>query len=154
VGVRTPELLHEALALVQQHGGNTSAAARAAGLPRGTLLNRIRAAEASGVTLPTPKPFEVEELPDELPTAEELLAYRTKAFARKARAKEARALIQVTVKIDGPYGIAHFGDPHVDDDGTDLGLLQRHVDVVNRTEGLFAANVGDYTPLWPAVHER
>jgi transposase-like protein len=148
VGVRTPELLHEALALVQQHGGNTSAAARAAGLPRGTLLNRIRAAEASGVTLPTPKPFEVEELPDELPTAEELLAYRTKAFARKARAKEARALIQVTVKIDGPYGIAHFGDPHVDDDGTDLGLLQRHVDVVNRTEGLFAANVGDYTNSW------
>jgi hypothetical protein len=144
---RSTELLEESLRLVQEHG-NVSAAARAAGLPRGTLLNRIKAAHERGTQTAPVKPFEIEDLPDELPTAEDLLEYRIKAFARKARAKEARALIPVQVKIDGPYGIAHFGDPHVDDNGTDLGLLQRHVDIINRTEGLFAANVGDFTNNW------
>jgi hypothetical protein len=52
------------------------------------------------------------------------------------------------VTIDGPIGIAHFGDPHVDDDGTNLPLLEAHLKIVNKTEGLFAGNVGDYTNNW------
>ena len=92
--------------------------------------------------------FEVPELPEAGPTADELLTQRKASFARKARAAEARKLIPITIKVDGPIGIAHFGDPHVDDDGTNIDLLQRHVDVVNRTPGLFAANVGDYRNNW------
>lgn len=95
-----------------------------------------------------PKPFDVPELPDEKPTADELLARRIKQYQRKAKAKQARKLIPVNVRCDGPIAIAHFGDPHVDDDGTNLGLLQRHVDVVNRTEGMFAGNVGDFQNNW------
>lgn len=94
------------------------------------------------------KPFDIEPLPDEKPTADELLERRKRQFDRKRRAKEARRLIPVNVRIPGPIGIAHFGDPHVDDDGTDLALLERHVAVINRTEGLFAGNVGDYSNNW------
>lgn len=94
------------------------------------------------------KPFAVDELPDETPTADELLERRKKQFARKAQAKLARKLIGIDVRIDGPVAIAHFGDPHVDDDGTDIALLERHVGIVNRTEGMFAANVGDYSNNW------
>ena len=95
------------------------------------------------------KPFEVEtKLPSILPTAEELLERRKAEFRRVDEAKRARKLIDIAVKIDGPIGIAHFGDPHVDDPGTNIGLLERHVAIVNRTEGLFGANVGDQQNLW------
>jgi hypothetical protein len=52
------------------------------------------------------------------------------------------------IKIPGAIGILHFGDPHVDDDGTDIEALERHTDLVRKTEGLFAANVGDTTNAW------
>lgn len=92
--------------------------------------------------------FSVPELPSPAPTAEELLDQRAKAFQRKATAAEARKLIPIQIHVDGPIGIAHFGDPHVDDDGTDIDTLRRHVDIINRTPGLFAGNVGDYRNNW------
>jgi hypothetical protein len=96
----------------------------------------------------TAKPFDVPALPDERPSADELLERRKKQFARKEAAKQARGLIPVNVHLDGPIGIAHFGDPHVDDDGTDVGMLERHVSVINETDGLFAGNVGDFQNNW------
>lgn len=92
--------------------------------------------------------FEVEELPEEAPTAAMLLKRRIEQFDRKAAAKDARKLIRVDVKLHGPIAIAHFGDPHVDDDGTDLRLLERHVQVVAGTKGMLAGNVGDTTNNW------
>ena len=94
------------------------------------------------------KPFEVEELPDELPTADELLERRKKQYQRKARAKKARKLIGVRINMDGPIGIAHLGDPHLDDDGTDISQVENDVDIINRTDGLFGGNVGDYSNNW------
>jgi hypothetical protein len=41
-----------------------------------------------------------------------------------------------------------FGDPHVDNEGCDWGLLKKHVELVNRTEGVFAASVGDMQDNW------
>jgi hypothetical protein len=61
---------------------------------------------------------------------------------------EARKLVPVKVRIDGPYGIAHFGDPHVDDPGTDIALLERHVAAVAGTRGMFAGNIGDMHNNW------
>ena len=94
------------------------------------------------------KPFEIDPLPDEqMPTAD-LLAARSKRFLRTAQAKEAKRLIPVRVTCDGPIGIAHFGDPHIDDDGTNIVALQQHVQIVNKTPGLFAGNVGDFHNNW------
>jgi hypothetical protein len=95
------------------------------------------------------QPFTVEDLPSpDMPTSE-LLALRSKQFLRKSEAIEARKLIRIAVRCDGPIGIAHFGDPHIDDDGTNIVALQRHVAIVGATEGLFAGNSGDTTNNWP-----
>lgn len=119
-------------------------------VPYGALVRQAREpqrmAEATGGRLE--KPFEIAELPDDAPTIDELLHRRVQQFQRKSAAKDARKLIPVRINLDGPVAIAHFGDPHVDDDGTDIPLLQRHVNVVNRTEGMFAGNVGDTTNNW------
>lgn len=92
--------------------------------------------------------FSIPELPDPAPSADELLDRRRRDFARKAAAAEARKLIPIQIHTEGPIGIAHFGDPHIDDDGTDVGLLARHVDIINKTPGMFAGNVGDYRNNW------
>jgi hypothetical protein len=41
-----------------------------------------------------------------------------------------------------------MGDPHIDADGTDWPLLDRHTQLIKRTPALFGANVGDITNNW------
>lgn len=140
-----------ALVAVEEHG-NISAAARAMGVPRQTLQNRYHSALMHQDSAPRPKPkpaeFEAEILPEDLPPAEEILARRRKQYVRKKAAEDARRLITVKVRTDGPFGICHLGDPHVDDDGTDVADLERHVRIINETEGLFGANIGDHQNNW------
>jgi hypothetical protein len=92
--------------------------------------------------------FEIGPLPSSAAPIEELIAAKRLSFERQKIARDARALIPVRVNIEGAYGILHFGDPHVDDDGCDWKTLQHHIDLANSTEGLFAANVGDYQNGW------
>jgi hypothetical protein len=92
--------------------------------------------------------YEFTALPDDDVPIEELIAQRKRKFQHKREHEEASKLIPIKVKMDGALGILHFGDPHVDDDGCDIEAIERHTDLVNRTEGLFAANVGDTTNNW------
>ena len=79
---------------------------------------------------------------------DELVDWRIKRFSRKEQHEAERKLIPVTFKSNAPIGILHFGDPHVDDDGTDLALLKRHAELVRDTPGLHAASVGDQQNAW------
>lgn len=94
------------------------------------------------------KPFEADFLPSVLPPIEELKALRRAEWRQVHEAKDARKLIPIRIKLDGPFAIAHMGDPHVDDSGTNYPLIERHVEIINRTEGLFGANVGDIQNNW------
>lgn len=141
----------EALEAIQIYGSITEAAA-ALRISRTTLQARYQRAkvqfgDVSKRPVKSPE-FAAPELPDERPTTDDLLRKRGQAFLRVAKAKEARRIIAVPVTVDGPVGIAHFGDPHVDDDGTNIIALQRHVAIVNKTKGLLAGNVGDYHNNW------
>jgi hypothetical protein len=149
-------VLRHALDAVEKHGG-VGQAARATKIAVSTLQHRVRIAQArqaeGGLTCeptppPSPKPFESTELPSELPTAEELLQRRRTQFSRKRDAKEARHLIRVQVQVDGPIGLAFVGDPHVDDDGTDIALLEDHVRIINKNEALLPLGIGDYSNNW------
>jgi hypothetical protein len=149
--VATPQLdtetMKRAVVAYHQHGSVTEAA-RALGVARGTFDHQYRKALQAGITLDDARDFEFDDLPSELPTAAELIKLRKAQFQRKTQAKEARHLVPVRVKIAGPFGLALPGDPHVDDDGTDIALLEAHVDIINRTEGLLAGNIGDYSNNW------
>lgn len=79
---------------------------------------------------------------------EDLITDRKRRFEFKRRHEDAKRLIPVRVRDDLPIGILHLGDPHLDDDGTDLGLLEEHIALVKGTPGLYAANVGDTTNNW------
>lgn len=144
----TDDQLREVLALVAQHG-SVNAAAQHSTLAYSTF-NRwyMNAQKRFEMRPPAEKPFEVEAMPDELPTADELRQRRRQQFKRKHAAKEARRLIQVKVKMDGPIGLALVGDPHVDDDGTDIDLLEQHVNILNANDALLPIGIGDYSNNW------
>jgi len=123
--------------LIQQYG-SIRAAARAMGVNESTLRSRFeRGAQ-----------FEAAPQVDEDLPIEELLEMRKRKFAQKSRAEVANKVVDIKVKVSGPVGILHFGDPHVDDDGTDILALERHAKLIRSTEGLFGANIGDVSNNW------
>lgn len=93
-------------------------------------------------------PFKVEERDPESLPINELIEFRNKQYLQKAKSKDSRRLINIDINIDGPVGIAHFGDPHVDDDGTNLAQIFHYVDVLNKCEGMFSGNLGDIQNNW------
>jgi hypothetical protein len=122
---------------------------------------RIKKMKAKGYTIPAStyqqgavkqdvdKPgFSFTPLPDDDIPIEELIEQRKRKFLHKREHEEASKLIPIKVKLGGAIGLLHFGDPHVDDDGCDIGAIERHTALVNKTEGLFACNVGDTTNNW------
>lgn len=84
---------------------------------------------------------------DPLRPVEELIEQRKRVYELKKRAEDVKA-VRVRVNLPGPIGVLHFGDPHVDDDGTDIETLIHHTDLVRKTEGLFGGNVGDTRNNW------
>lgn len=120
-------------------------------IPEATFAHRLNAYKRKygepGEHVNAEKEFVFSPIPDEELDIEDLVAIRIKQFEKKQAYEEASKLIPVKVKIDGPVGIIHFGDPHVDDDGTSLALLRQHSDLTH-FEGVWGANVGDTTNNW------
>ena len=93
-------------------------------------------------------PFKVADRDPEMMPVEDIISFRQKAYSQKKKAKESRTLVDIHINIDGPIGLAHFGDSHVDDDGTDLSQIIMYTDIINNTEGMFAGNLGDIQNNW------
>lgn len=126
--------------------GNKVEAAKILGINARTVHSRLKAITEAP---PAPQPaFEYANLPTERVPVDELVTRRKRQFEQRRAYEEATKLIPVQINVPGPIGILHFGDPHVDDDGTDIGLLEQHARLVRDTEGLFGANVGDTTNNW------
>lgn len=138
--LRAKDALHEA-------EGNMSEGARLLALPRTTFRHHLLSGNVK-FTATDKADIERPYLPSELPPNEELVAERIKRFQRTREARDARKLIPIKVNLPGPICVVHMGDPHVDDDGTDLGLLAHHLELVKNTKGMFGANVGDMQNNW------
>ena len=93
-------------------------------------------------------PFTVAERDPELMPVEDIIEFRKKQYTQKKKSKETRKLVDIAINADGPIGIAHFGDPHVDDDGTDLSQIIHYMDVLNATDGMYCGNLGDIQNNW------
>jgi hypothetical protein len=90
--------------------------------------------------------FDLPSSPD--PSAEELIERKLHDFKRKQEYEDQRKEILIKVNKTGPIGILHLGDPHVDDDGCDWSALLRDIEIIEKTPGMLAANIGDSTNNW------
>ena len=77
-----------------------------------------------------------------------LLRRKSESYQIYKSYRDHTKLIPIQVNIDGPIGICHFGDPHIDDDGCDIDQLINDVAIVHNTIGMFAGNVGDTVNNW------
>lgn len=111
--------------------------------------NRYRTVTKGVNNLPD---FVIDKPAPSLQPVEDLIAERILKYEILAESK--KSCIDIHINHDLPIGIAHFGDPHVDDDGTNLRQLYDHVKLVNDTDGLFGANIGDNTNNWVGRLQR
>lgn len=146
-----------------------SEAARKLGMSSSTLKRYLtELADKFGLEVPTPQnpltysmsrgramrpaiiheTHEIPSMPDDDLPVEEVIEVRKREFAQKKAHEEATKLIPVVIKVQGPIGILHFGDPHLDDDGADIGAAFYHAELTRKVEGLFGANMGDTTNNW------
>ncbi len=130
------------------------AAARQIGISPGALRSAFndRGRKPPGVApvnVPAPPASLLIERPPspDLPI-HELIEQRIRGYERLAAHEEARRLVSVRVRDDKPIGILFFGDPHLDNPGTDLRAVKEHAELVRDTPGLYGANVGDTTDNW------
>lgn len=132
--------------LVELTGVPCNAVARIlrAARKRGELPDRDRGSNKPDINLG----FRSLALPSNLPTLDELKDRRRKEFVRIDKAEDARRVIPIDITLDGPICICHMGDPHVDDPGSDFPSLERDVEIINATEGMWAATVGDLHNNW------
>ncbi len=132
----------EEVALTVERVGTVRGAARELGIDPKTVRNHLKRWNAREV-------LEVEErLPDGDYSPQQLIASQAERYRLKAARAKAQSFVRINVKMDGPVGILHFGDPHIDDDGSDVGLLMEHARLTRETPGLFGANIGDVTNNW------
>lgn len=123
--------------------GSINKAAAELGIARSTAQARYKIAMELA-----DEPFTVPPLTSPEEPIEELKARRFRAYKRMKKAHDERKLIRIKMNTMAPVGLAWFGDPHVDNDGCDLGLLYEHADIVRETPGLWGMNVGDNQDLW------
>lgn len=127
-----------------KNGKSIRAGAHTAGLSRSAFRDSIVEYERShvdgdGLVFP-------DFPPDSVPIERIIDTLEERSTIRRA-SYDAHTWFPVKVKDTKPIGVMWFGDPHVDDDGCDWGLLKSHIELCKKP-GVYAANIGDTTNNW------
>ena len=117
------------------------------GLPMGAPSGQAKPEHVLPPANPRP-PMPIEDVsePVEDQPIEELIAHRVEAF-RRYRSKSNQHKRQLVMPCE-PFAIYLAGDPHLDDDGCAIETLYEHVRLVQATDGVLAACVGDVQNHW------
>jgi hypothetical protein len=129
----------------QAAGGNKKLAGKMLGLNEMTFSRHLERAYPRGDVPETPR---ISAVPDPGMPMQDLVEHRKRQFRLKRNHEEALKRVRIDIPGDRALGLLVFGDPHVDDDGTDIETLERHARLVRETDGLYGANVGDTTNNW------
>jgi len=104
-------------------------------------LNRIKAKKdaSKGPVLPT---FPAEDLP-----TSDIVGFMAKRFRQRWEHQQAKKWFEIKLP-DGPFGLMMWGDPHLDSNGCNWPLLERHIEIAKQP-GIYSLNVGDTLDNWP-----
>jgi len=141
------EELTRTIEAYREADNNASAAAKALGIPRSTMQSRVRAARAAGLMTSPNVEFPAFVGGDDDTPIEEILRRKSADFERTLSAANAKKWFTIRLNESKPYGLMLFGDPHIDDNGCNMPLLQRHIEVARR-DGIYSVNIGDTTNNW------
>ena len=95
-----------------------------------------------------PDAVELPDFGDDDIATPEIIDHLSERFQKRFEHYKKKQWFPVKVNIKGPIGISFIGDPHVDDNGCNWPLLRHHCELHEKTEGLFAVNIGDTENNW------
>ena len=125
---------------------NVNMVAKETGVTRSTAQGRIGAAERA---IKKTSYFDAPKLPSKGRSLNEIRAHRRAESERAREYEEGTRLIPVKINTPGPVGFAVFGDPHIDNPGSDWALFERHIELVaKRSPYVFSGNIGDIRDNW------
>lgn len=107
---------------------------------------RLRSAKPAHRSTAQALDIEHAPVPDGEIPIDELLELKRRA-ARRRMARHEGHQRRLTLPAE-PLGLFVMGDPHVDNEGCDWDVIMHHVEVVQRTDGILAACVGDMQDNW------
>lgn len=124
-------------------------AGQALGLTEKGIATRLKvAAERYGLRPSDERVPKLPELPDpELPVDETIDQLCSRFEKRHARAKAERWM-RIQMPDDQPFALCFWGDPHLDNPGTNWPLLKRHAEIVAEADGMYSVCVGDLVDNW------
>jgi hypothetical protein len=142
--VKDRDLLDEAVTAYRAANYNVSETARQLGLTRAGTRDRLKGALVAGM-------ISDEELRDpNAPSCDEYLAARERKFAayqKKKRKGDWRKPVMAKLPAR-PFRLKVFGDPHIDADGCNFALLEKHWLEMDAAEGVYGVCVGDWFDNW------
>ena len=119
--------------------GSIRKASVALGIPATTIRRQLK----------KNRQFDVDSIRSATPDITELLNERLRKFDFKQRNFSEAHIRTVRMKDMSPIGIGFMGDPHIDDDGTDIRQLLEHTALFDgRHQGLYAILLGDLWNNW------
>ena len=136
--------VEQTVRIYRETAGNMSQTARLIGLGRSATQNRIDWARENGLL------DDMERRDPNVPRRDEYLSAREKkiaAFQKKKRKGDWRKPVATQLPAE-PFRLKIFGDPHLDADGCNYELFEKHwleMSVENKTYGIC---VGDWFNNW------
>lgn len=144
----TKELAQEALNALEEYGQATQKAAESIGIAKSTLQSRIQRAKTYGLVPESKDTVIYPDIPDDKIETGELIEKLKARFAQRQETEKARNWMKFKMNIEGPFGLAFVGDPHMDDNGCNWPLLERDMKLLQTTPALYGVGLGDYTNNW------
>lgn len=133
----------------QRNGGSIRSAAKELGLSRRTFQTWLRKNGYPAKPSNTPPP-ETDPLPPDL-SGPDIWDYATKVSRLKRARSAAETWRTIKIKTSEPFAITWLTDVHLGDNGCDYDALDRDIEATNRTEGAYAAFLGDASNNWPVT---
>ena len=141
------DVIETRVATYRECGLNVSAAARALGIARQSMQGTLDAAKARNMLADC-------EIHDaNTPSTSEYQSARVRKIAsfQKKAAKGDWRKPKFSRLPDQPFRLKVFGDPHLDSDGCDYELFERHWLEMDAANGVYGVCVGDWFNNWPRV---
>lgn len=127
--------------------GSISKAAKALGMSRKQVSDRIERAREEGLTAPP----RTEANPSRWRPGAEIVQARKAEYERLKASGDGRTIRKIHLADDKPYAVFFLGDPHLDNPGTDLALWERWIAPLNYRKHVHGFGLGDWLDNWLRV---
>jgi len=131
-------------ALYESNGRNAYKTAQQLGMDKSGIAKRLqrlrKEKESEGkVVLPT--------FPDDDVPTKDIVAFMARRYKQRWEHQQAKKWFEVGLP-NAPFGLMMWGDPHLDSNGCNWPLLEKHIQI-SKNPGIYSINIGDTLDNWP-----